>query len=264
MKIKEIIVALERFAPLPLQDDYDNSGLQVGLTETEATGALLCLDVTEAVLAEARTLGCNMVVSHHPVLFHPLRSLTEHDINGRCIIKAVQEDIVIYSSHTNLDNVKGGVNDRIASILGLSNTKPIVQRTEGNGSGVIGDLSKPIILSELFLILQDKFTVSVIRHNKCVEKQVQRIAVCGGSGSFLIQDALKLGADSFITGEVGYHHFFGFENIMSLIEIGHYESEQFTIELLYEVISNSFPSLPLFKTTINTNPIEYTCNNNRR
>lgn len=264
MKIKEIIVALERFAPLPLQDDYDNSGLQVGLTETEATGALLCLDVTEAVLAEAKTLGCNLVVSHHPLLFHPLKSITDNDINGRCVIKAVKDNIAIYSSHTNLDNVRGGVNGRIANILGLLNTQNIVNLTEGNGSGVIGDLYKPILFDELLQLLQERFNVSVIRHNRCTQKQIKRIAICGGAGSFLINDAFNLGADAFITGEIGYHHFFGFDNIMSLIEIGHYESEQFTIELLYDILLSSFPSLPLFMTKINTNPIENYCNNNRR
>jgi putative NIF3 family GTP cyclohydrolase 1 type 2 len=135
---------------------------------------------------------------------------------------------------------------------------------EGNGSGVIGDLSKPIMFDELLQMLQEKFHVSVIRHNRCIEKQIKRIAICGGAGSFLINDALNLGADAFITGEIGYHHFFGFDNIMSLIEIGHYESEQFTIELLYDILLSSFPSLPLFMTKINTNPIEYFCNNNRR
>lgn len=261
MKIKEIIDALERFAPLPLQDDYDNSGLQVGLTETEATGVLLCLDVTEAVLAEAKTLGCNLVVSHHPILFHPLKSLTDKDINGRCIIKAVQDDIVIYSCHTNLDNAAKGVNSRFSKILGLINTKPIIKHTEDSGSGVIGDLSTPIMFDELIQLLQDKLNVWVIRHNKCTEKQIKRIALCGGSGSFLIRDAYTLGADAFITGEIGYHHFFGFDKIMSLIEIGHYESEKYTIELLFDILLSSFPSFPLYMTSINTNPIEYSCNN---
>ena len=123
MKIKEIVSALERFAPLPLQDGFDNAGLQIGLTEAEATGALLCLDVTEAVLDEAITLGYNLVISHHPLIFKGYKSIAGRDYVERCIMKAIKNDIVIYSSHTNLDNAPGGVNFKIAEKIGLSNVR---------------------------------------------------------------------------------------------------------------------------------------------
>ena len=114
MKIKEIVSALERFAPLPLQDGFDNAGLQIGLTEAEATGALLCLDVTEAILDEAIALGYNLVISHHPLIFKGYKSITGKDYVERCMLKAIKNDIVIYSAHTNLDNAYGGVNYKIA------------------------------------------------------------------------------------------------------------------------------------------------------
>ena len=120
MKIKEIIDALEHFAPLPLQDSFDNAGLQTGLTGTEATGALLCLDVTEAVLDEAISQGINFIIAHHPLLFHPLKALTGRTEVERCVMKAIRNDIAIYASHTNLDNAKGGVNYKIAEIIGLT------------------------------------------------------------------------------------------------------------------------------------------------
>ena len=123
MKIKEIIAALERFAPLPLQDGFDNAGLQVGLTEAEATGALLCLDVTEAVVEEAVTLGFNLIISHHPLIFKGFKSLTGRNYVERCVMKAIQNGIVIYSAHTNLDNAKGGVNFKIAEKIGLKNVR---------------------------------------------------------------------------------------------------------------------------------------------
>ena len=123
MKIKEIVSALERFAPLPLQDGFDNAGLQIGLTEAEATGALLCLDVTEAVLDEAIALGYNLVISHHPLIFKGYKSITGKDYVERCILKAIKNDIVIYSAHTNLDNAQGGVNYKIAEKIGLKNLK---------------------------------------------------------------------------------------------------------------------------------------------
>ena len=123
MRIKEIVSALERFAPLPLQDGFDNAGLQIGLTEAEATGALLCLDVTEAVLDEAIALGYNLVISHHPLIFKGYKSITGRDYVEHCIMKAIKNDIVIYSAHTNLDNAPGGVNFKIAEKIGLSNVR---------------------------------------------------------------------------------------------------------------------------------------------
>ncbi len=123
MKIKEIVSALERFAPLPLQDGFDNAGLQVGLTEAEATGALLCLDVTEAVVDEAVTLGYNLIVSHHPLIFKGYKSITGKDYIERCIMKAISNGITIYSAHTNLDNAPGGVNFKIAEKIGLKNVR---------------------------------------------------------------------------------------------------------------------------------------------
>ncbi|MBX9189722.1 Nif3-like dinuclear metal center hexameric protein [Bacteroides sp. K03] len=123
MKIKEIVSALERFAPLPLQDGFDNAGLQIGLTDAEATGALLCLDVTEAVLDEAIAMGYNLVISHHPLIFKGYKSITGKDYVERCILKAIKNDIVIYSAHTNLDNAPGGVNFKIAEKIGLKNVR---------------------------------------------------------------------------------------------------------------------------------------------
>ena len=119
MKIKEIVNALERFAPLPLQDGFDNAGLQIGLTDAEATGALLCLDVTEAVLDEAIALGYNLIISHHPLIFKGYKSITGKNYVERCIIKAIRNEITIYSAHTNLDNTWGGVNFKMAEKIGL-------------------------------------------------------------------------------------------------------------------------------------------------
>jgi dinuclear metal center YbgI/SA1388 family protein len=123
MKIKEVVSALEKFAPLPLQDDFDNSGLQIGLTEAEVTGALLCLDVTEAVVDEAVDLGYNLIIAHHPLLFKSLKSITGKTYVERCVMKAIKNDIVIYAAHTNLDNAMNGVNFKIAEKIGLTNVQ---------------------------------------------------------------------------------------------------------------------------------------------
>ena len=130
MKIKEIICALERFAPLPLQDGFDNSGLQIGLTDVEATGALLCLDVTESIIDEATDLGYNLIISHHPLIFKGLKSITGKDYIERCIIKAIRNNIVIYAAHTNLDNAFGGVNYKIAELIGLTNVQALLPKND--------------------------------------------------------------------------------------------------------------------------------------
>jgi dinuclear metal center YbgI/SA1388 family protein len=252
MQIKEIIDALERFAPLPLQEGYDNAGLQIGLTEVEATGALLCLDVTEAVIDEAVEQGCNLIVSHHPLLFRPLKSVTGRSYVERCLMKAIKNDITIYSAHTNLDNARGGVNYKIAEKLGLTD----VQMLEA-GSGIVGEFTEPVSEAELLRRLKERFAVDCVLHNEPTDRLVRRVALCGGAGAFLLPDAIAAGADAFVTGEIHYHDFFGHEGEILMAAIGHYESEQYTPEILRDIISGCGGELKLLVTKINTNPIKY-------
>lgn len=259
MKIKEIVNALERFAPLPLQDGFDNAGLQIGLTEVEATGALLCLDVTEAVVDEAIALGFNLIVSHHPLLFHGLKHISGTTYIERCALKAIKNDIVIYSAHTNLDNAQGGVNFKIAEKIGLHDVRILLPKEQETttGSGVIGMLDEPETELDFLKRIKKTFEVECLRHNKLTGRLIQRVALCGGAGSFLLPEAMKREADVFITGEIKYHEFFDYDRNMLVAEIGHYESEQYTKELLATIISGKFPTLEIEMTKINTNPIKY-------
>ena len=262
MKIKEIIRALERFAPLPLQESYDNAGLQCGLTETEASGALLCLDVTEEVVREAVDLGCNLIVSHHPLLFHPLRQVTDANLVQRSVRIAIQNDICIYAAHTNLDNAEDGVNYRIAEKLGLIDVEMIAPRTVSTNdanvraaSAVMGYLP---VAEDSFAFLQrvkQAFGVEALQHNQLLERQIQSVAICGGAGDFMLDEALRAEADAFITGEMHYHVWFGHEQEIQIAVLGHYESEQYTREIFREVIERVAPNLPVYDTDINTNPI---------
>ena len=256
MNIREIIDALERFAPLPLQDDYDNSGLQVGTTETEVSGVLLCLDVTRQVVDEAIKNGCNMIISHHPLLFRPLKKLTDDNI-GSIVMDAVRAGITIYASHTNLDNASKGVNMRIASVLGLVDIRALDEHPDGNGAGIIGSFPQALTEQQLLALIKEKFGVMCIRHNGVLGRRVSRMAVCGGAGAFLADKAVEQGADAFMTGEIGYHRFFGYDGVIKLIETGHWESEQFTVDLIADILNESFPGLKVVKTTIKTNPINY-------
>lgn len=257
MTIGSIIDALEGFAPLPLQDDFDNSGLQIGLTETETTGALLCLDVTEEVVYEAIELGYNLIVSHHPLIFTPLKHITGASYIERCIILAIKHNIAIYSAHTNFDNLLFGVNREIADIIGLSPMGAILSKDGENGSGLIGNMPHPISEENLLELLQRRFSQPCIRHNGAINREIKRIAICGGSGAFLIPEAIALGADAFITGEIGYHKMFGYDGRIKIIELGHYESEHQSMAILHRYLLSQFPNLEFCFTSVNTNPYRY-------
>ena len=351
------------FAPLPLQDGFDNAGLQVGLTDAEVTGVLLCLDVTEAVVDEAVALGCNLIVSHHPLIFSPLKRVTGATYVERCVIKALANGVAIYSAHTNLDNAPGGVNYRIAAKLGLQNVRILVPKEGallklsvyvpvahadavrsalfaagcgniGNygscsynavgygtfeageganpfcgsvgslhkeeevridtimpayikgrvvkalmaahpyeepafdiyplqnswnsvGAGIIGEL--PVAVGETAFLQQvkDTFAVGSVRHTGLLGKAVKRVALCGGAGGSFAGAAVAAGADVYITGEARYHDLFNYDGTMVVAVIGHYESEQFTMEIFKEIISGACPQVQVKTTSVCTNPIHY-------
>lgn len=246
----EIIAALEQFAPLSLQEDFDNAGVQVAPEEdSECTGVLVCLDITEAILDEAVRRGCSMVVSHHPLIFSPLRQVTCATYQERCVMKAVKSGITLYSAHTNLDSAPEGVNFRIAQVLGLGNLEQL-------GMGMVGTLPEAMDEESFLSKVAELFDVECIQHSALTGRTIRRVAVCGGAGSFLMAEAGKAGADCFVTGEISYHRFFEAGAPM-LVAIGHYQSEQFTINLLRDYIHSRFPQLKVEMTRINTNAIKY-------
>lgn len=257
MKIKEVVATLERFAPLPLQEDYDNAGLQIGLTEADASGVLLCLDVTEAVIAEAEAAGCNLVVAHHPLLFRPLRHVTGATLPERCTSAAIRAGIAIYAAHTNLDNAPGGVCHAMGRMLGLTGGRFLTDRPDGGGSGLIGSLPEAMAPADFLRRVKQTFGVACLCHNQGPDRPVERVALCGGAGDFLIDEAVRQGADAFITGEVGYHRYFGLENELWVAALGHYQSERHTVRLLRDILAAAHPGLRLVETAIDTNPIRY-------
>ncbi|MFC2328785.1 Nif3-like dinuclear metal center hexameric protein [Prevotella nigrescens] len=264
VKIKEVIDALEKFAPLPLQESYDNAGLQVGLTEVEVSGALLCLDVTEKVLDEAIKLDCNLIVAHHPLIFNKLSQISDKDYVQRIIIKAIKNDVVIVAMHTNIDAAAGGVNFKIAEKMGLQNVRFLgdtqsVQTSNGEvvgGLGVIGEFAEPLAADDFVLLLKQKFNVECVQANQLLRRPIKQVALCGGSGAFLLKTALNEGADAFVTGEMHYHDFFGYEQQIQICSIGHYQSEQFTTEVFKSIIEKqckgAVPIPPPTQTTFPT------------
>ncbi len=363
MLISEIIGVLEKLAPPALQESYDNSGLLTGNTGWTCTGVLISLDATEEVVQEAKARGCNLVVSHHPILFSGLKKITGKNYVERAVISSIKEDVALYAIHTNLDNIKEGVNGKIADLLGLVNrttlaprenilkklvtfvpseyleklssalfeagaghignysecsfsspgtgtylagpgSRPFVgelgrrhqeseyrlevvyptymekeiltslrnhhpyeevaydllslgNRWDRTGAGIMGELPEPTTEAAFLASLQAIFRVPVIRHTPFLDKVVNRVAVCGGAGSFLINRALQLKADVYITADMKYHEFFDANGRMLIADIGHFESEQYTVDLLYDILAEKFPTFAVFKTEVQTNPVNY-------
>ena len=273
MKIKQVLSALEQFAPLPLQESWDNAGLQVGLTETEVSGALLCLDVNEKIVDEAISKGCNLIVSHHPLLFRGLKQISGRDFVQRCVIKAIKNDICVISMHTNMDNAWGGVNFKIAEKLGAA-TAPLSSpegdtnvQQQGNeapsgavggaGSMIVAELPEPMSSSDFIQKVKRVFGVECAMCNELLERPIRKVAICGGAGDFTLPDAIAAGADAFITGEMHYHVFFDHEQEIQLCVIGHYQSEQFTSEIFRDIIHKACPGVRTEIAETNTNPIKY-------
>lgn len=258
--VKEIADFLESIAPLHLQESYDNSGLLIGTGDEIATGAVICLDCTDEVIDEAIRLGSNLIISHHPPIFYGIKKLNDRNATERIVRKAIEHDIVLYAIHTNLDNVlENGVNQKIAETLGLE-IKGVLRsgnNGEGTGSGILARFSDPKQEVEFLQLLQEKMNAKVVRHSALTGKPIRDIAICGGSGSFLLEDARQNNVQAFVTADWKYHGFFEAEGDLLICDIGHYESEQFTIQLLFELISGKFPNFAAHCTGVHTNPVHY-------
>jgi dinuclear metal center YbgI/SA1388 family protein len=363
MILSEITSCLNSQFPLSFQEIYDNCGLLVGSPNDEIAGVLICLDITEEVLDEAVEKKCNLIISHHPLIFSGIKSLTGSSDTERIVVRAIRESIAVFALHTNLDNHFEGVNHFLCSKLGISNVeilKPLPDKLRklvtfcppshasqvrnalseagagqiGNydccsysttgegtfralaganpfvgvpgtlhtenelrietifpafleneiiaalkhahpyeevaydiyplsnkyhrfGAGMIGSLPQAVEAEEFLNHVKNILQIGCIRHTSLKNKKVHRIAVCGGSGSFLIKDAISCNADIYMTGDIKYHDFFIPENKMILADIGHFESEQFTKELIYNFLKKKFTTFALFISGTNTNPVNY-------
>ncbi len=362
MLIKDITTVIEEFAPLSLQESYDNAGLLCGSPDDTVTSILLTTDITEEVLDEAIAEGHNLIISHHPLMLQGIKNLRPDSYVQRCLIKAIRNHLNIYSAHTNLDSVMQGVSGRMADKLQLSD-RQILQPTGklysltfytpvayadkvrravlecgaghigqyshcsynsvGDGTfkalpgahphvgdinrihteqeikteitvpdyllhhsinalkkthpyeepvwnvvcinntnpitgyGIFGTLPEPVESHAFLQQLKDTFQCGVIRHTAICTHTIQRVAVCGGSGAFLTKTAINRGADIYITGDYKYHDFFNAENKIIIADIGHYESEQYTKEIFYELLIKKISNFAVQFSKVCTNPVHY-------
>ena len=257
MKVKDIVKVIEEFAPLSIQEGWDNSGLCVGSPEDEVSSVLLALDCTPALVDEAIACGADMIVTHHPLIFSGLKKISSDDMVGETVIKAIKAGVSIYAAHTNADKVLEGVSGAMAARLGLLNVTVLDQDGEGTGLGAFGDFPEPISAEQAIALVKERFALKSMKASKPVEGLISRVAMCGGSGGSLISAARKAGAQLYISGDISYHNFFTPEGFM-LMDIGHYESEIEIVDILFSLIKKNFPTFAVRITqNINSNPIYY-------
>ncbi len=260
MTVNDILNCITEVAPLQWQESYDNAGLQVGDLNAEAHKALVCLDITEQVVDEAIAKGCDLIVSHHPLIFKGLKHLTPETYIERAVMKAIKSDIAMISMHTNLDNSFKGVSRVLAERLGLSDLhilQPASDDPDLYGAGMIGDLALPMEEIDFLTLVADTIGSPCLRHSDLTGRKIKKVALCGGSGSPFIADALCQKADAYLTADIKYHDFFVPEGRMLMVDGGHFETEQFTKELICELIRKKFPTFAAEIAETKTNSVHY-------
>ena len=259
MKVRDIAAAIESFAPLSLQESYDNAGLIVGRMDDDVHKALLAVDVTEEVIAEAVAEGCDMIITHHPIIFHAMKRFNSASQTERCVEEAIRRGIVLYAAHTNLDSTPDGMSWRVAQMLGLENIAVMQPtNTEGAGFGVVGELAEAMPSADFMRRVMERFDVKALRHSDVVKMEIRKVAICTGSGGSLIDDARKSGADIYLTADLRYNDFMRHENAIILADMGHFESEYCAIQILFDILSKKIPIFAVRKSVCSRNPVNYT------
>ena len=257
MKVKDIIRVIEEFAPLSLQEGWDNSGLCIGSPEDVVSSVLLGLDCTPELVDEAIACGADMIVTHHPLIFSGLKKISPDNPVGEAVIKAIKAGISIYAAHTSADKVIAGVSGAMAARLGLEDVQILDEDGEGTGLGVVGNLPEPLSAEEAVNLVKKCFGLKAMRASKPVDGKISRVAMCGGSGGSLIGAAMNSDAQLYISGDISYHNFFTRDGFM-IMDIGHYESEIEIVDILFSLIKKNFPTFAVRITqNIYSNPIFY-------
>ena len=238
MIIRQITDVIERFAPLEWQESYDNAGLIVGRPDDEVHKALLAVDVTEEVLDEAEAEGCDLVITHHPIVFRALKR---------------------FNSADPLDSAPGGMSWRLAEMLGVGNLRVLQPSETGDGAGfgVVGELPEAIDTVEFMRIIQRRLEVSVVRYSDIATSGVRRVAVCTGAGASLIGEARRAGADIYITADMKYNDFMAPDKALTVADIGHFESEYCAIQLIFDILSKNLCTFAVRKSERSRNPVNY-------
>lgn len=258
MTVGEITRALEAFAPLDIQESWDNSGLLIGSPQDPVHGVLVGFDCTLELIEEAVEKGCDMVVTHHPLIFKGIRRINSGDPVGAAVMKAVQKGVAVYAAHTTADKVIGGVSGAMARRLDLKDVEFLEPGPEGFGLGLVGNWAEPKTGKEALSFVKERFGLKVIRSSKPLESPISRVALLGGGGGGEIESALRAGAQLYITADISYHNFFTPEGFM-VMDIGHFESEVEIVDIFLAEIRKNFPTFASYKCANlgRSNPVHY-------
>lgn len=262
MIVNDILNCITEIAPLKWQEHYDNAGVQVGDLQADVHKALICLDITEEIVDEAVAKNCDLIVSHHPLIFHGLKHITPETYIERAVTKALKHDITMLSMHTNLDNSYLGVSRVLAERLGLTNLHlllPSEDDPEICGAGMVGELHDSMGEVDFLSLVATTIGSPCLKHSVLTGKMIKKVALCGGSGTPFMSDALRQKADAYLTADIKYHDFFTAEGNILLVDGGHFETEQFTKELIRDVILKKFPTFAVEIADTNTNAVRYFC-----
>ena len=258
MTIRDIIAPIEAFAPLSLQESYDNAGLVVGRLDDELKGGvLLAVDVTEKVIEEAIEKGCGLIITHHPIIFHPLKRLNSASVVERCVEMAIRNNIALYACHTNLDSAKGGMSWRVGEMLGLQDMEILQPTSENAGFGVVGTLPSAMDENAFLSKVKQTFSVEALRHSELLGREVKRIAICTGAGASLMREARASQCDIYLTADLKYNDFYTPDSHFVVVDMGHFESEFCVIAILFDILSKIFINFALYKSAQSKNPVHY-------
>lgn len=258
MKVREITDALEAFAPLSIQESWDNSGLCIGSGEDPVSGVLIGFDCTPELIDEAIAAGCNLVVTHHPLIFKGLKQINADDPVGEAVVKAIRGGVAVYAAHTTADKVIAGVSGAMARRLGLQDIEILTPEEGGTGLGTVGNLPEPLAAEDFIALVKERFGLQVVRTSRLIEKPVSRVAMCGGAGASEIAAARRSGAQAYLSGDISYHNFFTPKDFL-VLDIGHFESEVDIVDILFEVLRKNFPNFAVRRsdTVRRSNPVHY-------
>lgn len=259
MKVSDIISVLEQFAPLSVQESWDNSGLIIGSPDNEVHGVLIGFDCTPALVDEAVACGADMIITHHPLIFGGIRKISPQDPVGSAILKAAAGGINVYAAHTTADKVVGGVSWIMAERMHLRDIEILSPDVAGRGLGVVGRLPEPLASEEAVAYVKETLGIEhQTRVSKPIRDKISKIAFCGGSGSSLIETARQSGAGLYVSADISYHHFFTPDDFM-IMDIGHFESEVSIVDVLFSILKKYFSNFAvrISENIQDSNPVSY-------
>lgn len=262
IKVSDIAEYINSVCPQSLSFDGDNVGHIVGRAEKEVNKILVTLDVDEYVVREAIEQGADLIVSHHPLMFHAIRRLTDSDPMQKTLMLLIQNDISLISAHTNLDCVAGGLNDYLAEKLGIKNTSVIEVVDEfdmrQHGYGRVGEVPDGTTLADMLAVCTGALGIDAVKYVGDPNRTVKKVAVNCGGGAGEMDICIGLGVDLFITGDVKYNPARdAYESGMAVIDAGHYETEHIVIDLLCDILSKAFSDITYVKSQANIPVIKY-------